>query len=757
VQNRQECLVTNNDEIYESNSLDSFVNLYNFFLSSAKVRTINVLNSWRANFPDKLHFFKNFFSASIKEIRQLRNCGHLTLNEILNLRETLRQYAPMDILTGAVTEPDNKSESKVISLPHNIDEMLPIVLSEIEDLSSRSKNRIIYLLRECNNSLATFYERICDPNYINTIPTIGRKSKPEIKDFFARTKEFIEQFPDEESVSIKVRSHLISSPFVLGLSDNAMQILKDKEVLLGYFPLFTAIQLYFDNRPEEEKAIIDGSLIIYKDQELPNRHKVAEIIQLTPERVRQKRNNLINKLPDYFKSYYNLGFINDNPYRYQMTHVEDNVNASEGTNFNHNFVCWVLGSTFDDLTLIGDPIKSIGGYFNLEPYLIIVPTALTHLFDFEAFIQDMDKRMLEKRMNEERVELKNLIDTHLKVRHCEEEMHDIDTTCRTILYLHFPVEVDYSHVIFPANTYKTNQVIVEEILRAAGRPMTLTEIIEEYIYQYPERNVIESSLRGSVNGNKNILPIGRTSTYALAEWNLPEMRGGTIRSFVQEYIDSTPDKIALLATIIEYVIQLRPKTNEQNILSNISLDQDKIILLYYNDGERYLGYTDRSYPENFFPLESDFRTAKANSIWYPKFLEFVKTHQRFPFLSGYAKEESDLCRFWMKQESRYIKGSLDSHARTYFEKIMLNYGKYKIDKSDYEWQVQFAHVAQKYGLPLGEKTYLTSVEPKEDTEIWLKRNLKNYLNKDKYTDSWKNEWLAPFADYLNECISKEDA
>ena len=144
MQNRQECLVTNNDEIYESNSLDSFVNLYNFFLSSAKVRTINVLNSWRANFPDKLHFFKNFFSASIKEIRQLRNCGHLTLNEILNLRETLRQYAPMDILTGAVTEPDNKSESKVISLPHNIDEMLPIVLSEIEDLSSRSKC-IIYL------------------------------------------------------------------------------------------------------------------------------------------------------------------------------------------------------------------------------------------------------------------------------------------------------------------------------------------------------------------------------------------------------------------------------------------------------------------------------------------------------------------------------------------------------------------------------------------------------------------------------------
>ena len=132
---------------------------------------------------------------------------------------------------------------------------------------------------------------------------------------------------------------------------------------------------------------------------------------------------------------------------------------------------------------------------------------------------------------------------------------------------------------------------MEEILREAGQPMTLAEMMDEYMYQYPERDANESSLRGAIGGNKNIVPVGRSSTYALAEWNHETFRGGTIRQFVQECIDQSPEKIARTADVAEYVMRFRPGTNEYNILTNLSLDAENTYRFFYKDGQMYIGYS----------------------------------------------------------------------------------------------------------------------------------------------------------------------
>lgn len=738
-----------NDIIHEnnSNSVDKVEIVYKKLLPSLRVRTNNVLNAWRQEYQDFTEYIQHFFSASTYEISHLRNCGRQTVGEIINFRERLYQQFGHTVSSDVLPGTNVSQEKKQVILPSNIDEILPLFLATFDELSSRSKNRITQLLKECNNSLSSFYKRICDPDCVNSIPTIGRKSKPEIQEFFVRAKTFFAQFPDEESVSSRIKSHLIASPSTIGLPDGAMDFLLEKEESIGHFPLFAAVQLYFENRPYDEKAIIDGCMQIHQGREMPDRDEVAAALNLSRERVRQKRNMLITKLTSYFGTYRKLGFITENPYRIQMTHIDDEINALEGTDFNLNFVCWVLGSVFDDLTTIGDIVKSIGGYFDIDPYLSVVPTNLTKIFDFESFLQDMDNRMQEKRINDEKVKLSSIISSNLKVQYCEDDMPMIDTTCRTLLYLHYPVEVDQGYIILPANAYKTNLVILEEILRANGKPMTLAEIAEEYMYQYPERDATESSLRGAINGNKGIVSIGRSSTYALREWNLTEQRGGTIRSFVKEFIDSTPEKIAKTSSITEYVLQFRPDTNEQSIVSNICLDSDKTIQLFYKDGERYFGYTEMAYPEDYFPIESDFRTALTNSFYFPKFLEFVKTHRRFPYSRGGEEEEHALQRFWARQESRYNKGILDGHAAFYFDKIMRDYGHCKIDKSDYDWRVQFVHAVKEYGFSYKYDIELLDVEQPEDTETWLKRNLRDYYRQ-RYTASWKIEQMRPFAEFL---------
>ena len=641
----QERLDTFSVGTHGENSLGLLIETYQKLLPSMRVRTYNVMKAWQQTFPDIGLFLQHFLGASYKEIKELRNCGRLTIKEILSLQDTLNDLSDTPLPAEANETPEPELEVTKHILPSNIDELLPLFKATIEGLSTRSDNRINWLLEECNNSLSAFYERICDPDCIKSIPTIGRKSTPEIKDFFVRARLFLEQFPDEESVSSRVKHHLIASPTALGLPDEAMELLREQEDALGYFPMFAAIQLFLDNQPEEKKTLIDGCLYIHQGQELPERDEVAEVLKLSPERVRQKRNKLIGKLPDYFKTYYNLGFITENPYRYQMTHYEDDINAAEVTDFSLNFITWVLGSVFDDLTLIGDPVKSIGGYFDTDQYLCIVPTALTRLFDFEAFIEDLENRMQERRMGEEKVNLKSLINAHLKVQYCEDELPEIETTCRSILYLHFPVEVDLGNVILPANAHKTNQFILEEILRAAGHPMTFDELYEEYLYQYPERDSTESSLRGAIGGNKNIVPFGRTSTYGLREWNNSSYRGGTIREFVCEYLDSLDEPIAPADDVCEYVRRFRPDTSDSSISSNLMQEQSRKFVVLVKDGVRYFGYSNANYGDEYKVVGGDRRMKRTTQESMQLLEEFILREGRYPYHNEDDEEEYRLYRF----------------------------------------------------------------------------------------------------------------
>lgn len=676
----QERLDTFSVGTHGDNSLGSLIEAYQKLLPSMRVRTFNVLNAWQQTFPDIGQFLQHFIGASYKEIKELRNCGRLTVQELLSLQDTLNDLSDTPLTEDEADAPVPEPEVTKHILPSNIDDLLPLFKATIEGLSTRSENRINWLLEECNYSLTAFYERICDPDCIKSIPTIGRKSTPEIKDFFVRARLFLEQFPDEESVSSRVKHHLIASPTALGLPDEAMDLLREQEESLGYFPMYAAIQMYLDNQTDEKKALIDGCLCIHQGQELPDRDEVAALLKLSPERVRQKRNKLIGKLPDYFKTYCNLGFITENPYRYQMTHYEDDVNAAEGTDFNLNFVTWVLGCVFDDLTLIGDPVKSIGGYFDIDKYLCIVPTSLTRLFDFEAFIEDLESRMQEKRMGEEKVNLKSLINAHLKVQYCEDELPEIETTCRSILYLHFPVEVDLGNVILPSNAYKTNQFILEEILRAAGHPMTFDELYEEYMYEYPERDSTENSLRGAIGGNKNIVPFGRTSTYGLREWNNNSFRGGTIREFVCEYLDSLEEPIAPADDVCEYVCRFRPDTNDSSISSNLMQEQSHKFVVMVKDGVRYFGYSSVDYGDAYKVIGGNRRMKRTTQESMQLLEEFILREGRYPFHNEDDEEEYRLYRFIGNRRSACSRGVIPLEEIEEWRAFEEKYKEYNIPR-----------------------------------------------------------------------------
>ena len=717
-----------NTYLLESTPILDFESLsskYDALLSFYSVRTYNILWALMEKYPDKRTFLEAFVKMSYKEIASLRNCGRKSVEEILAIQKILNP----DHVGQNMDVPDFIPRT----LPANIDTLLPLVMPRLEGLSVRAKNGFIIFLEENHNSLSEIYAKVTNPKFNPVkLKNVGRSTAEEFMGLINNLTEFLEGFPDEQTVEEAVTAFSTRTLYDLLIPSDAQNGIRDLETSLGYFPLFAAIKAYLEGLDGEDKAIINGCIIAHEDQPLQDRNEVAANVGLSPERVRQKRNKLIEALSEYFVTYRTFGFVDKCPYNYQMRRINEEINATEGTDFTLHFVNWVLASVFEEISLIGDVVKTLTGYYDKHFFICLVPTDLCQYIDFAAFIEDVETRNAEKRINEEKVSLQSLINNHLKTQYCEEEMPAIETACRSILFLHFPVEVDFGQVIFKPNARKNNPIIVEEIIRAAGHPLTLEEIYDEFIYQYPERYTELNSFRGNISNNPNIIPIGRTSTYTLADWESDEHKGGSIRGIVIEYLNQQELPIAPIPEIVEYVCKFRPTTDEKNIVSNISLDKSGQFAFYYLRGERYIGLTSGDFPQEFFPAESSAKTATANSIWYPKILAFIEENDHFPSSSGANDEEKQLYRFWIRQERLFANGELDSHAQEFFEKITGLYGHVKDNKVGLSWEQHYERVKTAF-----ESRDFSELD--DDSGKWLARSLREYQYHKDAMLAWKRE------------------
>lgn len=726
--------------------LEELSSQYDALLSFYSVRTNHVLEALQQKYASKQDFVYDFIRMPKKTICSLKNCGTKTVDEILAIQDTLNPTHE-----GQQT---NAPDFIPRTLPANIDTILPLIMPRLESLSVRAKNAFIFFLEDNHNSLTELYAAVTNPKFDPVkMKNVGRNTAAEIMDLLSDFTAYLESFPDEQSIEDAVTKFYTKTLDDILIPADAQESIHELENTLGHFPLFAAINAYFEGLQGEDRAIIGGLFDIYEDQASRDRSEVAAELGLSPERVRQKRNKLVESLVAYFASYRAFGFVEKCPYNYQMRRINEDINDDEGTNFNLNFINWVLASTFEELSLLGDVVKTITGYYGLEYFLCLVPTDLCRYMDFNVFLEDVDARLTEKRINEEKVKLQSLINSHLKTQYCEDEMSAIETACRSILYLHYPVEVDFDYVFFKPNARKNNPIVIEEIIRTAGHPLTLEEIYDEFISQYPERYTEMNSLRGSVNNNPNIIPIGRTSTYTLAEWESDSCRGGSIRQIVADYLRGLEPTIAAMSDITEHVCQFRPTTDEYNILTNLSLERTGMFSFFFKDGVRHIGLSENSYSTEYFPYSGDARNATAMSIGYPKLLGFILQNGRFPFSSGVDDNEKQLFAFWRRQQHYYEAGELSASGLEYHTKILNEYGHLQMDKKEYEWRRKYAMAWRVYV-----EKEVSDLDPQSEDEIvhFFANMTHDYRYGRDFMPEWKKEAVENLLDHLQNTDNVQD-
>lgn len=680
--------------IGENISLETLREAYHAGITRLSARTANALAIWKGKFTDEEQFFHRFFAAGKLEILRLRGVNLSALREITEFRRALEN------ITDSAPEEEEPEINEA-----------PVPIAEPEP----------------------------EPTVVQDTPAIPEEAP----------LNFVEPEEDADSLFSDDAMQPVPMSAPSGISDADYERFSQMQETLGHFPLFAAIEAYIEGLEDPGKTIVKESIRVYDEVELTDIESLMDRLSLTGDAVRNRRYVMLQKLESFFHLLHDAGYISKNPYNFQMNHVEREINASEGTNFRLQFVYWALGTAFPELTLLGDTTKFFTAINNSRQALFLAPTALFDIFDFQGFIGTINDQLKVRRINEESISLSGLMSEHFKVRYYEEELPEVERTCRTFLYINFPVEVDYGNVIFPSNKKKTNTQIVEKILRAAHRPMKLSEILDEFLYECPERDVNEDRIRGAIYSSDKIIATMPPGSFAWDDGTHQEFKGGSVITHVNAYLQSLPEKIATSAAVTEYVMSFIPDTNEEKVINRLFSDQAKDIVTYYREGVRYIGYIDGDYPDDFFTYPSDYRIALTYSTMFPAFIQFVQEHHRYPFTRSEDKEEMKIRLFWIRVEHMYETGELDARTAKYFERISGPLSSYKMDKPEYFWRVQYAHLAKEIGMELEEaEAFFLNYGPFESTADWTKRNLTDYKYRIDKMQDWKKERIERIIGYL---------
>ena len=667
----------------EHRSSDLSCQAYDIGLSKLSKHAVGFLNKWEEDSPNKEHFLQAFLTASIIEILRHPGVNISILREILKFRKSLI------FATGNAPE--------------------VVVCDEVE------------------------------------VPEYGAEPAPTEHSVAASSFSSAEGQPrelelEEETGALfcndVIRQISMSAPS--GISDTDFARLMQMQDALGYFPFFAAIDSFIENLKDPGRTIVKEGIRLYDGVDIADIDFLRDRLGLTIDAVRKRRYVMLQKLESLFHLLHDSGYVTKNPYKYQMNHVERDINATEGTNFRLQFVYWALSTAFPELTLLGDTTKFFTAINNSRQALFLAPTALFDIFDFQGFIDTINDQLKVHRINEESISLSGLMSEHFKVRYYEEELPEVERTCRTFLYINFPVDVDYGNIIFKANKEKNNILIVEEIVRAASHPMTLSEILDEVLYQYPERDLDEERIRGAIYRSGKIIPTMPPGTFAWDDGQQEVGRPGTVCTYLDMYLQSLPDKIATSASATEYIQQFISNTTEEKVLNRLYSEAGKEFALFYHNGIRYIGYASGDYPDDYFSFPSDYRIALSYSTFFPQFIEFVETFHRFPFSSGVEDKEKKLRNFWIRTELDYDRGLLGERTARYFKKVLDEYGRYKVDKPEYLWLVQYSNFAHKIGIELSEEeAFLLRFEPDRGHSSWLNHILSDYKYRIERIPDWK--------------------
>lgn len=739
-----------NNDLSDANAADNNVlqstkigyselySLYQELKYENDTRTINRLNYIDSTYIDKDEFIRYLLSVDFDSILKLPLVGRNTARQIVDLSRKLSEYLNGDA-EYVVKQDEGESSPNVVATfcnVENLDALLPVIRSFADNYSVRSKNGVLSLITNCNDSVYQLVETLSASQF-NPIKlrNIGKNSVPEIMDFRSRVLALCAECSSQDGMerleSINRIQHYAG--FAIPNPDAIIQL----EDNIGHFPLLAAVNQLINNLPEREKRIFKEYLLTIRGGVELDLDDMASELSISRERVRQLATKQVGIIQRTVSSWREL--LGDYHYPIFEKDAWLAVCETEGVSFTQNFVRWLISLVDNEVYLIGDPMSAFKTYHGRIKPLYLMPKRLYDIFDIHSFIEHINNLASEKRYEEERYNLRELIYNFFRGRVLFEIVDELEDFARRIIDYEVDCLLYEGDLIFRANAVKNAPEIIEDIIRANGDVMSLDEIYAKYKELYPLKEIEPKNIRASIHQNKNIKPLGRSGRYTLSEWKDGYARGGTIREFAYECIVNSPAKIVRIDALCEYISQFRKDVEEDGIQSNLLAEASGKFGLYFYDGDRYIGLTSVQYDDCYIAAINDENSERRSTKQSYTLLEnFIVEHKRFPFSSG-PDDEPRLYRFWYNQTYCYTHGDIDAENKQIYDYINTKYGHYKVSQCDYIWHRTFIELRD-----LVKQQCFGEIKNRHNK--WLLQNAELYKNKQLA------EWQEPLFKELIQLI-----
>jgi len=595
-------------------------------------------------------------------IRESQNCGRKTYDELLDFALSIRPSTCVENSLPKITvDPfENISSEKDGFLSNIYSDMLA-------SLSVRSRHILESIAEDYKHFIKLSYKDISEAR------SCGKNSAKEISVAQCTFREDAINILSTSSAEFKSCSLKYQYPF---LKDEDIRFCGHFYEQKGRLPMFYILEhLLFSSSDRFSKFFILSNGINCTPLSLK---EIGKLESISYERVRQ----ISRKPPTAI-----VNFLNSNGWKSYTFWMNDYlselsvgfqslIDTEQLTGFSFEAYIDLLCVTF------GYEVIQVKGES------IAVSKRFYECFDFKSSIEDLEASLKMKTYNNSIIPLETFVSPYIIEYHsvCD---YVLDIYKEVLISLEYEINSDNCLII------NSNRVDIENILynilKKEGSPLHIDVLFVRFKELYPEHKYKESSrIRPALQSSERICPQGKSSTYALIEWNL---YSGSRRDYANDLLNASPIPIPRKELIKKVMLRF-PESSENSIASTIS--QSDQYELYVGD---LLGLVSKEYPPEY--IIADYSgNRKSFEARLSDLVDFFEKYHYSPQYGG-DYEEKSLQRWVYNTRTGRTKVTEEQYQK--FEAVFEKYADYCLTGDEYAFSKRCedfqAFVSEYFELP----------------------------------------------------------
>lgn len=450
---------------------------------------------------------------------------------------------------------------------------------------------ILMPIWEASISVEDFYIKLLFENwlYVDAINNAGKKTVVQVQEFVDEAKKGIEAIASGEKPSIVLLS---------GSKKSVESDFTNRIEQLNSYSFFEALNTLIVERKlfGKDADVAYDILHIYNGQKTRTLLEIAEENDISRERVRQKRNRLLNKLMLHLSvctdldnhSLEQLGIDLKKSFLIITNEICTKVNQRYGLNFSKAFIALtVYASIQHSYSLLGqhDSVVSLSDVNSVKDYAFrnyySISNPLFNAFSWQQMVNALEQRLTAKVYDDYHLSLDELIVPYIQDPDPFYSLEGISAV-KALISNEFGLQIDEQNlVVIPRNQRLNISQQAFRALEAIGHAAHLSEIHQKVQELFPDFDKDLESIRSALNRGDGFVPIGRQSLFGLQKWEdeRDDFRGGTYRDIAIEYLEERNRPVHLVE-LHEYALKYRPSITIENLRGTLVLDSQDSFLFF---------------------------------------------------------------------------------------------------------------------------------------------------------------------------------